>query len=350
VLRNTNLEKRQLQDQLTDSISGFTEVIQNLQEQFPTDPASASLAAGDVQASLPFPASDERLQEQVRENDIVKAEIDRCRSEIERLRSARQASALAMEQAAGAAAEEVRALRKEREVLQARLDELCQVSDPAQKLYQLEQLHAKEVKGLRQDLEALHSRKERLRMELQEKDREREELQHNFLYVKGQLDKVQLRQVQVASSSSGGDASRDLRKHRESVDMLSDERTRLANRLEAVLNEAEKEKAYHEQSVERIMKANAKLMEERDRAARECQRLSQLYADSVKQLQQEDSLMTTSASGVYKSQGAYDAGGAVDKDEVRRVRLELASIDESLRKRDQENESLKSRIRKLAVA
>merc|ERR1712151_1118330 len=118
----------------------------------------------------------------------------------------------------------------------------------------------------------------------------------------GQLDKVQMRQTQAAAMGMG--TSAEVQRHREALDASTEERNRLATRLEALLRDAEKEKAYHEQSLERVMQANGRLLEEKDRATNDVQRLSQLYADSVRQLQgsgfggypgRSDSLVDTSS-------------------------------------------------------
>mmetsp|Transcript_34577 Transcript_34577/g.98355 ORF Transcript_34577/g.98355 Transcript_34577/m.98355 type:complete len:665 (+) Transcript_34577:77-2071(+) len=348
VLRNTCAENRHLQEQLSDSIAGFTEVIGSLEEQVGDagEAGGAGVGAGvfdrDVAAAHAH-AGEDRLGEQVRENEALHAELERCRGQLARSRGAREAAVDDARRATDAAVERVAALRREREGLQARLGELTNASASAQEQHQLEQGHAKELRRLRHDVECLHGEKERLREELQEKDREREELQNNFLYVKGQLDKVQLRQTQ-AMAVGGPDPSREIRKHRESIDIVGEERSRLSMRLEALLNDAGKEKAYHEQSVERLMTANARLLEEKDRAARDVQRLSQLYADSVQQFQDGATMATA-----YGSEAAHH-GDCTEEDDLRALRLDLATLEEALGRREQENESLKNRIRKLAVA
>merc|ERR1711920_716207 len=95
---------------------------------------------------------------------------------------------------------------------------------------------------------------------------------------------VQMKQANAAGNSSQ-DCAREIQKHRQTLDNADEERRRLALRLDSVLGDAEKEKAYHEQSVERVTTANARLMEEKDRAAREVQRLSKLYTESMNQMQ-----------------------------------------------------------------
>mmetsp|Transcript_85056 Transcript_85056/g.214333 ORF Transcript_85056/g.214333 Transcript_85056/m.214333 type:complete len:651 (+) Transcript_85056:88-2040(+) len=338
VLRNTNNEKKELQEQLLETISGFTEVIEGLNDQV-TDPSA--LAASPI-------VSIERLQEQLRESNASNAtlQVDKqnAQNELERLRALNEAARRRSSVDSGAMTEEVKRLMSEKRMLEARLQDTSNISSIAQQQDRLEQVHAKEIKLLRMDVESLHNQKENLIKELRDKDSEREELQQNFFYVKGQLDKVQLKQAQ--SAANAGDGSRELHKHQQTIDMVGEERSRLSMRLEAILNDAEKAKSYHEQSVERVMKANGRLMEEKDRASREVQRLSQLYADSVKNLQSEtDRTMTT---GAYKSE-VYE-GGDVCKEDFDQVRAQLAAAEEALAKREQENESLKSRIRKLAVA
>merc|ERR1712048_1221512 len=125
--------------------------------------------------------------------------------------------------------------------------------------------------------------KEALRTKLQEADRTRQELQENFLYVKNQLDKVQLRQAQARAGNAPEE--KEAKRLTEAITNIGEERSRLNMQLEAVHKELEKEKSYHESSVERLMAANGKLMEEKQRAEKEVQRLSQLYAESVRNVQ-----------------------------------------------------------------
>merc|ERR1712083_856151 len=75
---------------------------------------------------------------------------------------------------------------------------------------------------------------------------------------------------------------------------LGRERNSLSMRLEGLLREVERDKGQHEQSLSRVMSANARLLEEKDSATKEVQRLSQLYAESVQQLQGKgDSMSNT---------------------------------------------------------
>lgn len=335
VLRNTHHEKNQLQVQLMETISGFTEVIEGLQDQF-----------GDNTSATPA-LSVERLQSQLREanqqNQSLQGELAMWKQDLEKLQRQRKAAGNSASSAGGGAlAAELKNLREERLLLQEKMRELSSSSATTQQRDQADQVHANELKRLRQDVEMLHNQKEQLRRQLQDADRERQELQDNFLYVKGQLDKVQMRQAQAAANPDAGSA-KELARHRQTLEDVSEERNRLAMRMEGLLREVEKEKTYHEQSLERVMTANARLLEEKDKAAKEVQRLSQLYSESVQQLQ------NTSSSGVFRADSITSSSGFVDPDELGRVRAQIAQIDEALQRKEQENESLKNRIRKLAV-
>merc|ERR1712187_637094 len=143
----------------------------------------------------------------------------------------------------------------------------------------------------------------------------------------------------------------EVQRHRQTLDLLVEERNRLSMRLERVIAEVEKEKGYHEQGLERVMTANARLREEKDRVAKEVQRLSQLYAESVQQLQgRTDSLSNT--SGVFRMDSLMNTSNSVaeaDLEELAAVEAELEQADAVLQSKEQENEGLKMRIRKLAV-
>lgn len=330
VLRNTNHEKRQLQEQLMETISGFTEVIEGLQDQC------------DGATNVP---SADRLQEQLKEistsNRSQQAEVESLRMHLEKLGESKKLAEARARTGAGAGPEaQVHQLKDERDMLKARLEELSSNTATVQHDQQ-EQVHAQELKRLRQDVESLHNEKEQLRRQLQDQDKERQELQDNFLYVKTQLDKVQMKQAEAAQNGSS-DGQKELQRHKQTLQSISEERNRLAARMDSALNVAEKEKAYHEQSVERVTTANARLMEERDRISKEVERLSSLYAESVRQLQAS---LADAQSGKFES----DAG-QTDPAEVALLRSEAEDLDAMLRERDEENDALKTRIRKLAVS
>lgn len=334
-LRNTNNEKRDLQVQLMETISGFTEVIEGLQEQFSDNP---------VPSSSLVPA--ERLQEQLHDTRaqvrVAQAELQGMRRRLEKLQSARKVSeASGVSVACPGSADLVGQLQEERDVLQARLVELGKTGGIQQD--HADQAYAQELKRMRQDVEGLHNHKEHLRQQLQDMDRERQELQENFLYVKTQLDTLQLKQ----SASSMDGVPQELQHHRQTLSNAGQERSRLAAHLEGLLREQEKEKAYHEQSLERIMQANARLTEERDRAGREVERLSQLYHSTVSQLPAD--LEATACPSLALALRS-PVGPHVDHAELHRLRQQIGQVEDALKRKEQENESLKHRIRKLASA
>lgn len=307
VLRNTNHEKRQLQEQLMETISGFTEVIEGLQDQC------------DGATNVP---SADRLQEQLKEistsNRSQQAEVESLRMHLEKLGESKKLAEARARTGAGAGPEaQVHQLKDERDMLKARLEELSSNTATVQHDQQ-EQVHTQELKRLRQDVESLHNEKEQLRRQLQDQDKERQELQDNFLYVKTQLDKVQMKQAEAAQNGSS-DGQKELQRHKQTLQSISEERNRLAARMDSALNVAEKEKAYHEQSVERVTTANARLMEERDRISKEVERLSSLYAESVRQLQAS---LADAQSGKFES----DAG-QTDPAEVALLRSEAEDLD-----------------------
>lgn len=329
VLRNTKREREQLQEQLLETISACTEVIENLEQS-----EDGSLAAPEV--------SEEQLQDMLRtataQNQIMQSELQFLRKHFTELQLEIKSAAETGTVSGPDLGQQLRQLREERDLLQTRLTEVTLASGSVHQRNQAEHIHVLELKRHRQDVENLHSQKEELRRHLQDKDVEKEELQQSFLYVKGQLDKVQLRQANAASSEDG-DCSGEVQRLGRILDTVENERCQLALRLEAILRECDKEKAYREQTLDRVMSANAKLMEERDRSAAEVVRVSQLYSNAVGQLKADSDLLAT--VGFISSADGLD---------VATLQEQLAQVDAQLEHREQENESLKNRIRRLAVA
>jgi len=212
---------------------------------------------------------------------------------------------------------------------------------------QADHAHAVELKRLRQDVQMLNDEKENLRQRVREQESERQELQDNFLYVKAQHEKVQTRLQQQQAADVVGDASRELQRHRATLNNIAEERSRLGARLVSVLRDAEKDKAYHHQSLELVTAANARIKEEHDRAEGEVRRISQLYSDSVRQFggaDEEDMLSQT------RGGPAGISLRTADQEELARLQLTLSEVSGAVKRKEQENDVLKNRIRKLAVA
>merc|ERR1712232_457264 len=98
------------------------------------------------------------------------------------------------------------------------------------------------------DVEKLLDEKEQLRDQLKSMDGERQELQDNFMYVKDQLDKCQMKLSQDAND----DVSKALEGHNTVLFEAREDRNSIAARLESALRDCEKEKVYHEQQLERL--------------------------------------------------------------------------------------------------
>lgn len=327
VLRNTHRENRELRAQLEETIRACSEGITDLQDQ----------CSGSSQAmAVPAVALQSQCEVMQSQNKQLEKELQARRKQLEDATKAKSAGR------AGSSAPEIAQLQEKRDMLKARLQELSSTS--GQQRDQADQVHAHELKRLRKEVEKLHYEKEDLRRQLQDSDRNKQELQENLLYVKGQLDKVQVRQAQSTNGNAPED--QEAQRLRDTMTALADEKASLRARMESTQKDLEKEKNYHEVSIERLMAANAQAREGKDRAEQEVQRLSQLYAASVQQVQQDDrdtsvpTLMSTVDSVSPK----------VDTEDMTNLKVQIAQVEESLKKREQENESLKNRIRKLAVA
>jgi hypothetical protein len=331
VLRNTHHEKKQLQSQLEETIRGFQEVITGLQGQCDKGSSASPVPLADLQS---------QLRETQELNKHLESQLQSQRKQFE------DAKAAAAKRATGGSAsiQNILQIREKRDMLKIRLQELQ--STNGMQRDQADQVHTLELKRLRQEVEDLHNTKEDLRRQLQDNDRSNQELQENFLYVKGQRDKVQAKQSESTTGKSHEE--KELVRFREAVEAITAERNCLNLRMDGTQKELEKEKSYHESSLERLMAATAKLREDKDRSEQDVQRLSQLYAAAAKQVQEED----RDGLGITRMDSIAEppVASAQDQEEIKQLQAQLVQVDESFKKREQENESLKNRIRKLAVA
>jgi len=330
VLRNTNKEKKNLHDQLEETITGYTCVIESLQDQCGGSHSSA-LSGGSLK---------NQLQDQLRDVQAKTSELEREKSSVQqKLVEAQKANKIRSGQ------QEVQRLQGENAQLRARLDELGGNSLLTERNAQA---HAAEMKRLRNDVDSLHNQKEGLRKRLSMADQEKRELTDNFLYVKGELDKVQVRHSQSGTSQDPA-VDYELARLREAFSQAVDERNRISMQVESMSRNLERGKCGHDASLERVMEANARLMEEKDRIEKESKRTAQLYAESVRQLQfqQQQAGLMTSAYGVG---GHPNQGAAQLSEDIRNLQHELSQRQEALAQKEAENDSLKTRIRKLAVA
>jgi len=197
---------------------------------------------------------------------------------------------------------------------------------------QRDQNRAEELRRLRQDVDTLNSEKEGLERCAVQADREKQDLIENFLYVKGCFDKLQMASLQTPSASL--EVEREVSQLKTNYKQVIDDRNRIASRVDALDREREGHKAQREQALERVMNANARLLEERDRLEKEKARVSDLYQSAM------------GAMGAAPKAAGAPAGPAAS---LEALRAELAQKTDLLQKREQEGESLRSRLRKLAM-
>jgi len=134
---------------------------------------------------------------------------------------------------------------------------------------------------------------------------------------------------------------REVNKLKEAFNQVVDERNRVSVRVEAFDRDREKSKQQREADLERVMNANARLLEERDRLEKEKARVSDLYQRAM-------GAMGAVTPAVAKSGGGYPQEEEDGGQSIQALQAELQQKTELLSKREQEGESLRARLRKLA--
>mmetsp|Transcript_28065 Transcript_28065/g.89202 ORF Transcript_28065/g.89202 Transcript_28065/m.89202 type:complete len:640 (+) Transcript_28065:114-2033(+) len=318
VVRNANLEKSELQAQLRETISSYTEAIEKLHQQL-------AVANGGPAASMQLQLHEARAQQH-----RLQLELQELR---QRADEEEQKAPKTSEPSAETAAQ-VEAVRGEISQLRTSISALA--GDAAMNS-QRDLTRGKELSRLRSDVDRLNSEKEGLERCALQADKEKHDLIENFLYVKGCLDKLQMASLQTPAASP--EHEREVAKLKESYSQVVDERNRLAVRVEAMDRDREKQKQQRESGLERVMNANARLLEERDRLEKEKARLSELY----------QSTMGAMGAVAERGPGAGEASAGGDLAQLEALKAELARKQDLLSKREQEGESLRARLRKLAM-
>mmetsp|Transcript_59811 Transcript_59811/g.165407 ORF Transcript_59811/g.165407 Transcript_59811/m.165407 type:complete len:645 (-) Transcript_59811:92-2026(-) len=323
VVRNANLEKSELQAQLRETISSYTDAIEKLHQQL-------AVAKGGPAASLQLQLHEARAQQQ-----RLQLEVQELKQRVE---EEQQLAPKSTEPSAETAAQ-AEALRGEISQLRTSISALA--GDAAMNS-QRDLTRAEELRRLRSDVDMLNSEKEGLERCAMQADKDKQDLIENFLYVKGCLDRLQMASLQAPAASP--EHEREVARLRESYSQVVDERNRLAVRVEAMDRDREKQKQQRESALERVMNANARLLEERDRLEKEKARVSELYQS------------TMGAMGAVAEQGARPAGTmgqtantGGDAAVLEVLQAELLQKQALLAKREQEGESLRARLRKLAM-
>lgn len=319
-VRNANAENVELQAQLRETISSYTEAIEKLHQQ---------LAEGQDNRD-PGAALHVQLHEARSTHSRLQLELQEIRKKI-----AEEPLSAPTGTQAGAHAAEAEALRAEIQQLTMRIGDLA--GDEKDKTKR-DLTRAEELRRLRADVEMLNSEKEGLENNTIQADKEKAELIEDFLYVKGYLDKLQMAHLQTPAASP--EHERQVTQLKEHHSKALEERNRLAVRVDALDRDREKQKQHRESELERIINVNARLLEEKDRLEKEKARVSQLYQHT----------MGAMGAVPQAAPGAPAADeGRVDEAALEEMRAELAQKVELLSKREQEGESLRARLRKLAM-
>jgi len=317
VVKNATNEKGELQAQLRETISSYTEAIEQLHQQLAVarDGPAASLQLQLHQAR----ASQNSLQLDMRE----------VRHNIEQ----EQQRAPKTSEPSAECAAQVEALKGEISQLKTSISALA--GDRAMNS-QRDLTRQEELRRLRADVDMLNSEKEGLERCSVQADKDKQDLIENFLYVKGCLDKLQMASLQMPAASP--DHEREVARLKETYSQVVDERNRLAIRVETMDRDREKQKQQRESALERVMNANARLLEERDRLEKEKARVSELYQSTMGAM-----------GAVAGAGGVGNAAGGDSTASFEALKAELTQKQELLRKREQEGESLRARLRKLAM-
>lgn len=324
VVRNVVQEKSELQAQLRETIGSYTEAIEKLHQQLAFAKGGPSAA---VQLQV-HEAKNVHQRLQMEHQDL------RTRLDDEEQRAPKGSTELSADMV-----EKTEALRGDISKLRASISALA--GDAAMSS-QRDLTRAEELRRLRSDVDMLNGEKEGLDRCAVQADKEKADLIENFLYVKGCLDKLQMASLQTPAASP--EHEREVSKLKESFSHVVDERNRIAVKVEALDRDREKQKQGRESALERVMNANARLLEERDRLDKEKARVSDLYQKAM------GAMGAVATPQVANSGGGYPAaGGENDAATTQALQAELTQKTELLAKREQEGESLRARLRKLAM-
>lgn len=320
-VRNATSEKKELQEQLRETITSYTEAIEKLHQQ---------LNKAGPDAALQWKLHDARAT-----NTKMHLELGELMQHLadEFPDGLGQFADEAMKTKANAEEDE---LKIEIEELRKNITALA---GNAVNNVQIDSTRAAELTRLRRDVDMLNGEKEGLEKNLTEADKEKQNLIDNFLSVKKDLDNLQM--ASLNSSAADPEMERHLASLRAKQEEAIEERNKVANRLESLDREREKQKQQREAALERVMAQNTKLLEERDRMETEKARVSGLYQATMGAM---GAGPDAAAAGSSACAAEFDPSVSVES-----LREELRQKTELLGKREQESESLRSRLRKLAM-
>lgn len=319
---NQEKEKHALQEQLRETIQSYTEAIEQMHQQV--------ASAGGGQAGY--------LHLQLHDARAVYSQLQLEMQELKpQLEEAQLLEAGASPlPPSGVHTAEVAAIRGDIANLRASIAALASTSRSAPS-------RSAEIGRLLQDVEVLRKEKDELQRCAKQAESDKKDLVENFLYIKGCFDKLQMASVQAPTSEP--EAEREVAQLKAAYDQAVDERNRYAVRFEALERDREKQKGSRESAVERMMIVNSRLIEERDQLEREKARISELYARTVG---------VTGLPAKASADGAGDAGEAGPgtgghPNALEALQAELAGRVAMLEAKQEETDSLRARLRKLAT-
>lgn len=317
VVRTSNNEKRELQAQLSETIGSYTEAIEQLHQQL------APAAKGGMVAALQLQIHDGRAL-----HSKLQLELQKLRQRLDEEQRATGPYG-SDGPAAQMRARTVETYRAEIAKLRAQISALA---GSEKQHSERDSTRAEELRRLRGDVDSLSREKEGLERMVAEGGKSKDELIENFLYAKGCLDKLQI--ASITSPACSPEHERQVAQLRETYNQVVDERNRLMVRVEALDKDREKQKQFRESTLEKATQANARLLEERDKLEKEKARVSTLYQQTMAMLAH------SAANADYEEE---------DEAVLQALREEVAKKRELLQKKEQEGESLRQRLKKLAM-
>jgi len=318
-VRNATSEKHELQAQLRETITSYTEAIEKLHQQ---------LNKAGPDAALQWKLHDAKATQgkmQLEVGEVMQQMADEFPDGLGQYGDeAKKAEADAEEEALKA---EVEQLRKN----------IVALAGDAVNNVQIDNTRVAELARLRRDVDMLNGEKDGLDRNCKEADTEKQNLIDSFLNVKKDLDNLQM--ASLNSAAANPEMERHLSSLRIKHDEALDERNRMATQLESIDRDRERQKQQRDAALERVMAQNAKLLEERDRIEKEKTRVSGLYQQVMGALGAGPDTEAPDASG-------DEIGADVNVEDLKE---DLRKKRELLTQREEESESLRSRLRKLAM-
>lgn len=323
-VKNATAEKHELQAQLRETITSYTEAIEKVHQQ---------LSKAGPDAALQWKLHDAKATQgkfQLELAELTQRIADEFPDGLGQIANDREAEANAEEEALKAEVEEMR-------------KKILSLAGESVTNAKVDNTRVAELTRLRRDVDMLNGEKEALERNKLEADQEKQALIDNFLCVKKDLDRLQMASL---DSTANPELERQLVALRREHDEALEERNRVAARLEAIDRDREKQKQQREAALERVMAQNSKLVEEKDRIDREKARISGLYQETMGAM---GALPEANPSAPASAPEGGDAGEAGTVASAAELQEELRQKTELLQKREQESESLRSRLRKLAM-